>query len=456
MDNTEIKEKYFLNIQGYFIVFSMLIVVLLNFLTNIYLYSSIGIGISLYLVLRMLIIIDFTIPVIEIMLLMAASQWVIGPIIDYNTQVDHYKYYMYVDEKKYMSIVVPLFFVFTVSSLLFGTGKILNQNLIKDRLANNMRLPIYLVLIGLFFWFTLRFMPPALRFFCFLASNLSLVGIGLLYFTNNRYKWIWTSVVLIPPLITSINSGMFHNLILWSIFIFVFINIAFQIKFSFKLIIILSSISIIISLQAIKKNFRDQIYNSSFNGNKIELFFNLLTSNLTEEEKLEDQTSVNEVNTRLNQGWIISKIIDRIPRKVDYLGGETVYKAIKVSLVPRFLMPNKIGGGGKETYRLLTGMRLNKKTAMGVSLVGEFYGNFGFTLSLLIFFIWGRLLNLIVKLFTSLQYKYSIIFFLLPIVFLQVIKAETDLTTVLNHITKSLIFVYILMVGLSKGLKLKL
>lgn len=456
MDNTNFKEKYLLNMQGYFIVFSFLIVVLLIFFTDIYFYSSIGIGISLYLVLRLLIVIDYTIPVLEIMLLMAASQWIIGPIIDYNTKVTHYKYFMYVNEERYMGIVVPLFFVFTISSLVLGTGRILNPNFIKEKLSNNTRLPIYLILIGSFFWFTLRFMPPTLKFFSFLASNLPIVGIGLLFFTKIRYKWLWTLFVLLPTLISSITSGMFHNLILWSIFIFVFINLAFKIKFSFKIIIILSSILLIISLQAIKKSYREQIYKSSFKGNKIELFLTLLSSNLDEEQKLEDEKSINDVNTRLNQGWIISKIIDRIPKKMSYLKGATIIEALKVSLVPRFLMPDKIGGGGKETFELLTGMPLNKGTAMGVSLVGESYGNFGFTLSLLFFFIWGRFLNFIVKKFSSLQSKYSIIFFLLPIIFFQVIKAETDLTTVLNHITKSLVFVYILMMGLNRVFKLEI
>jgi len=249
---------------------------------------------------------------------------------------------------------------------------------------------------------------------------------------------------------------MFHELIIWCIFVFVFINLAVKLNLSIKIISIFISVILIFTLQSIKKQYRDKIYDSNYKGSKINLFFNMLTTNLDNENNLENEKNVNNVNTRINQGWIISKIIKRIPEKENYLGGTTVLEAIKVSLVPRFLMPNKSGGGGKKTFELLTGMHLNKKTAMGVSLIGEFYGNFGFYLSLFVFFIWGSLLNLIVQFFTLYQKKYAILFFLLPIVFLQVIKAETDLTTVLNHITKSLMFVYIVMVGLNRGLKLKI
>jgi len=424
-----IKKIQLINPNGYFIVFSLIVIIVLISFTHIILFSALGIGISIYLILRLLFVIDYTIPVLEIMLLMAASQWIIGPLIDYNTEINHYKYYMYVKEQRYMGIVVPLFLVYTTASLMYGTGKILNREIIKDKLNKNIKLPIYLIIIGLLFEFTQKFMPASLQFFSYLTSY-SLVGVGLLFFTKLKNKWAWTFIVFLPRLIKAINGGMFHELIIWCIFVFVFINLAVKLNLSIKIISIFISVILIFTLQSIKKQYRDKIYDSNYKGSKINLFFNMLTTNLDNENNLENEKNVNNVNTRINQGWIISKIIKRIPEKENYLGGTTVLEAIKVSLVPRFLMPNKSGGGGKKTFELLTGMHLNKKTAMGVSLIVQF--------------------------FTLYQKKYAILFFLLPIVFLQVIKAETDLTTVLNHITKSLMFVYIVMVGLNRGLKLKI
>ena len=46
---------------------------------------------------------------------MATAQWVIGPIIDYNTIVEHFKYFMSLNEEEYMKNVVPL--LFTLNNL---------------------------------------------------------------------------------------------------------------------------------------------------------------------------------------------------------------------------------------------------------------------------------------------------------------------------------------------------
>ncbi|MFT6948560.1 MAG: hypothetical protein ACJARP_002994 [Vicingaceae bacterium] len=58
------------------------------------------------------------------------------------------------------------------------------------------------------------------------------------------------------------------------------------------------------------------------------------------QEALEE---TNKVNSRLNQGWIISKIMDNILQNEEYLGGETVIDALSTSFLPRFLFPDKKG-----------------------------------------------------------------------------------------------------------------
>src|SRR5690606_20100264 len=99
---------------------------------------------------------------------------------------------------------------------------------------------------------------------------------------------------------------------------------------------------------------------------------------------------------------------------------------------------------------LLTGIYLLDNTAMGASLMGEFYGNFGFSGALISFLIWGILLKLLVSYIVKRQQIYPILTFCLPIIFFQVIKAETDLTTVLNHLVKSLVFILIMIYFIKK------
>lgn len=423
-------------------------------------YSVVGIGLSIFIALRLIIIMNETIPVIEIMLLIATSQWIIGPFIDYQTKVDHYKMHMYVSEMKYMETTVPLFLIFTISVLQFRKFVVIDRNKLEILLSNYKFLPFYIIGIGFSIRFIESFLPPSLAFIGFLAINSSLVGLGLLYFTKTSWlnKWVITGLVFLPLIFQSINTGMFHTIIIWGIFTFSFINLAKKIKFLNKIIILSFSILLLFTLQAVKKDYRKTINTPSFSGNKIELLVNLFLDNPTgykKQKEVDTETQQSDVNSRLNQGWIISKIYDRIPSKVDYIGGETIMNAIYVSLIPRILAPNKKGGGGKDTFERLTGLTLLKTTAMGASLMGEFYGNYGFYGGMLCFLIWGKLLNFVVFMFQKMQKASPIIVFFLPIIFFQVIKAETDLTTVLNHLVKSIIFVALFMFFIKRILNIK-
>lgn len=423
--------------------FSLIVTILIHFFTENYFYSSVGIGLTIYILLRLLILVDYRIPVIEIMLFIAAMQWIIGPYIDYQNQVKHYKMYMYVDELQYMNITVPLFLSFLIASILFTPN--INRYIDKDKLNSffqlNKKLPFVIIGIGLLTKLLLPIVPSSLAFVTFLATNLSIVGLGALYFSNHSFKVkvFGSLIVLFPLFFEAVRSGLFHHLIISSIFIFIFINITYQFSFIQKILLLTSALFILSVIQLIKAEYRKTISNPNYRGDKIELFFDLLLNNNNIEE-LNDDEEQNNINARLNQGWIISRIYSRIPEYQDFKKGKTIIDAIQVSLVPRFLSPNKKGGGGKETFEELTGFKLIKGTSMGASLLGEFYGNYGVFGGAISFFLWGIFLNLVLLVIQILNRINPIVILFLPIIFLQVIKAESDLTTVLNHIVKSSIF----------------
>lgn len=49
------------------------------------------------------------------------------------------------------------------------------------------------------------------------------------------------------------------------------------------------------------------------------------------------------------------------------------------ALIPRFLYPNKKGAGeqSRKDFIEMTGYNLSSSTSMGLSILGESYGNFG-------------------------------------------------------------------------------
>jgi hypothetical protein len=88
-------------------IIASLVLILITFVSGGYIWSAIGIGISLYYFLKVIDNMGDKIPIIDLMTALAALQWIVGPYIDYHNKITHYKYYMYVDEATYMSFVVP-------------------------------------------------------------------------------------------------------------------------------------------------------------------------------------------------------------------------------------------------------------------------------------------------------------------------------------------------------------
>jgi hypothetical protein len=79
---------------------------------------------------------------------------------------------------------------------------------------------------------------------------------------------------------------------------------------------------------------------------------------------------------------------------------------------------------------------------MGISIIGEAYGNFKVMGGILFMGIWGFLLAKIWIFLLKKCLKTPLLLAFLPLIFLQVIKAETELVVVLNHLVKSSIVVF--------------
>ena len=192
-------------------------------------------------------------------------------------------------------------------------------------------------------------------------------------------------------------------------------------------------------IQAVKEDYR-VLLKEGFDGNVVGLFFGTVNQKY-ESGFLEEEQDAAGLNVRLNQGWIISAVMDHVPRNLEFAGGETVKEAIMASLVPRFLNPNKKEAGGQENFTKYTGLTLSENTSMGLSIIGEFYANYGVMTGIFFMGLWGLLLAFVWRKLIFNTYKVPLLIFFLPLIFLQVVKAETELVVVLNHLLKSIITV---------------
>jgi len=389
-----------------------------------------------------------SIPVLELMLLVAGLQWIVGPLIEYASPSLHYRYYMYVDEEVYMSYVVPAYFVF--SFIVFIALKRSSRYYLElEHLIYYSRFGLYLVLIGVAFDLLSEFLG-FLGFLGFIISNFKFVGAIILYFSPDKKSRKLFYMMILLLLYQSLSNAMFHDFVLWSVFFYMFW--AYRYKPSIKTILSTIGISILflVSLQSVKVAYRSEVW-SRYSGNKLELFFTLMINTYAGDDTFDKQHQSDVYNNvRLNQGWIISAIMGNIPTSQPYFNGQTIVDAVTSSLVPRILNPDKAKAGGRENFRKFTGLSIGEGTSMGISIVGEAYGNFGAFGGILFMGFWGLFITRIWTYLMKRTYKNIIMVSFIPLIFFQVVKAETELVVVLNHLVKTLFFVLVFLYATRK------
>ena len=141
---------------------------------------------------------------------------------------------------------------------------------------------------------------------------------------------------------------------------------------------------------------------------------------------------------------------------IRFAEGETIIKGIQASLLPRFLAPDKAKAGGREYFERFTGKFISKNTSMGLSPLGEAYANFGIVEGAIFMLLLGLFYNFILKKIFSYAATYPTLILFLPLIFLQVVKAEVDFAVVINYLIKAIIAVALLFWFSRNFLKLRL
>ena len=404
-------------------------------------WTTIGVIVILIIALRFISQLGEGLPILELMVLIAGAQWIIGPLLEYNSPTLHYKYFMYVDQQQYMNIVVPAFAVFALV-VLIGLRALKLPLISIQKLQQYKTYGVTILLIGIFFDFIGSSLPPSLAFFAFLLSNFKFAGAIILYFSDDqKLKQIfYASIVFL--LYGSIQAAMFHNFILWTAFFYMFWALQFKPSRQKIVATLLLGALAITTLQTIKSAYRLKVWDG-YGGNKIELFSSLIVDAVLLNGANAEQLSGDENNIRLNQGWIISAILDEVPSKKPFFEGETIKDAMSAAVLPRFLNPSKKKAGGQENFRRFTGLEIGDGTSMGISVIGEAYGNYGRNGGIIFMGAWGFVLVLFWRFLLKKVQQNILLLAFLPLIFLQVIKAETELVVVLNHLVKASIVVFL-------------
>ncbi|WP_187260568.1 hypothetical protein [Pontibacter beigongshangensis] len=421
--------------------------------------SLLGVLFTIYILNELVFGFGKGIPINIVIVFIASLQWIIGPILSYYTGIVHPFYGMQVPEEEYMSFVLPgvMFYHFGLSLPIIGVSHIpkIVINDLENETSNKIKGAYYLIALGFFASFAYSFAPGSLAFFFVLLSNLKFIGCFYLYLSNAKNKkilyFIYSSLLL-----QSLAAALFHDLLLWSMFFLFIYCIKNKVSIKTRFSVLVIGFFMVFVLQSVKYQYRTIAWTDTTldTFDQVELFFSMVGERLTSPEILFD-VEANEVTiTRLNQGWIITRVMNYVPYIRPYADGETIEEAFSAAFLPRFLYQNKAVAGGREKMVRFTGIELQQGTSMNISLIGEGYGNFGRSGGVVFMFLIGIAFSLILRYILKLSLRNPTYIFWIPFLYMQVVKAETDLTTTLNYIVKASIVMVIVFYGFRRILKI--
>jgi len=444
------------NSLGINIGISLFVFGLMYFYTEINFASSLGVVLFVFFVSKFFFDLGKKIEIRDIMIILASLQWIIGPILAYTFNPDDPIFYMSVDEKTYMDFVIPANYAFAIGLYLpiFRVNR--NDDFIlqslKEIVNKYPNLDLIFIIGGSFLHLISGFFPAFLAFFAYLLGNFRFVGLYFLLIRDRPYKWFIFTAVIISFITLHFEHAMFHDLLLWLGFMLIIIAYIYKISIAKKTIIFIASIVFIVSIQTVKGDFRTM----SMEDRTIETFYDLASQNFNAEFITSDVFVLYNIN-RINQGWIIARIMYNMPMFEPFADGETIWRAIKASFIPRFLDPDiKTNVGYSQYFKRFTGQALASGTSMDISILGEAYANYGTSGGVLTMLLLGIAYNFIFNQIIKKSYSYPSLFFMIPIMFLQVIKAETDFTSTFNFLVKGSMVVVGVIVGLRNMFGLKI
>lgn len=204
--------------------------------------------------------------------------------------------------------------------------------------------------------------------------------------------WGWRlGVVFSAEMLFATGGGMFGNLIMWALWAFALWVYLFTPQW-WKLIVAFAIALVLLpSLHESKWELRKKIWGKEESKveedtmDKTGIWLSSLGSGLqkTITGNLDDEF-VGDAVARYNQGWIIDRVMQYIPDYRPHAHGETLKEALIATLLPRFIMPDKVIAGGKANMEKYAGLQLTEGTSMNLGYGGEMYANFGF---------WGGILG---------------------------------------------------------------
>ena len=300
------------------------------------------------------------------------------------------------------------------------------------------------------FWATFALMviksrlpvPGSVEFFLVLLSEVAFVCPLLLYIGGRSYWWKLALPVFAWQLILSIGSTVFHSVMLWAAAYFMFYwSMRFRGR-NFRYVL-LAGLAFVMILQPAKTYYR-QHGDGTIGG-----FISVVANYLSNPAEAYSDDNLSKTLMRLNQGWIVHLVMDRVPSVEPYAGMTIITRQMSGVLLPRFLVEDKYVVGGKEYFEQYTGRDL-QNASMGLGYAGEFYAAFGDQGGIFATFLYGMVLATGFEMLKRAARSKPLWWAWGPFLFLVAIKAEDTVGNAVNWAFKGFIIIMLVRYALAR------
>lgn len=362
-------------------------------------------------------------------------------------------YFVYPDYQFYKMEVPPdVYFSFVNPAVLcFGLGLYWNEKKhqqleaidfqgIQRMALNNPGIAYFFIGFGIVAAFAGQvFSGAGLEFIFYVLGLLKFVGLFLVIIGSIKLKRWLIIVIYATIIISSFRDAMFHDLIIWSVFLFSVLALKYQPNFQKKLALFVGGILVVLFIQVIKETYRTNLERTDAS---LSVVINSAEQVQQESGGLFSIATIAPQISRFNQGWIVASIMDNVPNNVPYAEGETIKLYFEAAFLPRAWAPNKLKAGDKDIFNKYCGRKISDGTSMALSSVGDAYINFGIEGGWIFMFIWGLCISVLMNFMSKKSNDYPFLPLFALVIFAYAIRIECEMQTIMGHIVKSAVILW--------------
>jgi hypothetical protein len=373
-------------------------------------------------------------------------QMFVGPALAYNGLDEFQRGFlkMQIPENQYFAYVIPAVVMF-----LFGLharagklkGEFVDIDSVRKFTALNPNLPYIFIAIGFVSSIIAEYFGSDLGFVFTLLAGFKFIGVFMLVLVDKQLKPLYLLLVFGSVILSSIGSAMFHDLLIWILFLGAIFSLKYKPSVNKKAIFVLGFTIMALFIQLVKGDYRDATWKEGEEGG-LETFQKTIETK-NEKNDLVSWEKLGESNVRINQGFIITNIMRNVPEVEPFSEGEELKQILEAAILPRILAPDKLNAGDREFFMKWAGFRIAQGTSMGLSSVGDAYINFGVLGGAIFMFLYGMLFSEVLNGFERYNKFYPILWLFPALVFYYPIRPDCELQTILGHLFKSVFLVFV-------------